>query len=48
MSLPTIGLLAHGKTRARSEHFTYWDAAMMNLQVMEVLEINKAFVLGAS
>jgi len=48
MNLLAIELLGHGKTRTKSEHFTYWDTAIMNLQVMEALGIKKAFVLGTS
>ncbi|TVY31949.1 hypothetical protein LSUB1_G008359 [Lachnellula subtilissima] len=48
MNLLAIELLGHGKTRTKSENFTYWDTALMNLQVMEALGIKKAFVLGTS
>ena len=48
MNLLAIELLGHGKTRCNTEHFTYWDTAIMNLQVMEALGVNKAFVLGTS
>ncbi len=48
MNLLAIELLGHGKTRTKSENFTYWDTAIMNLQVMEVLGVKKAFVLGTS
>lgn len=48
MNLLAIELLGHGKTRTKSEHFTYWDTAIMNCQVMEALGIKKAFVLGSS
>ncbi|TVY53140.1 putative hydrolase [Lachnellula cervina] len=48
MNLLAIELLGHGKTRTKSENFTYWDTAIMNLQVMEALGIKKAFVLGTS
>lgn len=41
-------LLGHGQTRTKSENFTYWDTAIMNLQVLEALGIQKAFVLGTS
>ena len=30
------------------ENFTYWDTAIMNLEVMSALGIQKAFVLGTS
>ncbi|KAL8710428.1 MAG: hypothetical protein Q9220_005029 [cf. Caloplaca sp. 1 TL-2023] len=48
MNLLAIELLGHGQTRTRSENFTYWDTAIMNLQVMEALGVDKAFVLGTS
>lgn len=48
MNLLAIELLGHGKTRTKSENFTYWDTALMNLQVLEALGIKKAFVLGTS
>ncbi|KAF1356174.1 alpha/beta hydrolase fold family protein [Delphinella strobiligena] len=48
MNLIAIELLGHGLTRTKSENFTYWDTAIMNLQVLEALGIKKAFVLGTS
>lgn len=48
MNLLAIELLGHGQTRTKSENFTYWDTAIMNLQVMEALKVKKAFVLGTS
>ncbi|KAF2396736.1 alpha/beta hydrolase fold family protein [Trichodelitschia bisporula] len=48
MNLLAIELLGHGDTRTKSETFTYWDTAIMNLQVLEALGIKKAFVLGTS
>ncbi|KAI9799248.1 MAG: hypothetical protein M1833_004126 [Piccolia ochrophora] len=48
MNLLAIELLGHGKTRTKSEHFTYWDTAIMNIQVMDALGVKKAFVLGTS
>ena len=49
----TANLLAiepygHGATRAVYEQFTYWDSALANLQVLEALGIEEAFVLGTS
>ncbi|MGR3934337.1 alpha/beta fold hydrolase [Streptomyces sp. BRA346] len=38
----------HGRTRASYPHFTFWDSAIANLQVLEALEIREAFVLGTS
>ncbi|CAF9912000.1 MAG: hypothetical protein ALECFALPRED_007801 [Alectoria fallacina] len=48
MNLLAIELLGHGKTRTPHENFTYWDTALMNLQVMEALGVKKTFVLGTS
>lgn len=48
MNLLAIELLGHGQTRTKYENFTYWDTAIMNLQVMEALGVKKAFVLGTS
>lgn len=49
VNLLAIELLGHGQTRAKVENFTYWDSAVMNLQVLEKLEIKgKVFVLGTS
>jgi len=48
MNLIAIELLGHGQTRTRREHWTYWDTAEMNLQVLDSLNIEKAFVLGTS
>lgn len=48
MNLLAIELLGHGKTRTPHENFTYWDSALMSLQVMEALGVGKAFVLGTS
>lgn len=49
MNLVAIELLGHGQTRAhKTENWTYWDTAIMNLQVMEKLGVDKAFVLGTS
>jgi pimeloyl-ACP methyl ester carboxylesterase len=38
----------HGRTRAAYRHFTYWDSAIANLQVLAALGIREAFVLGTS
>ena len=48
VNLLAIELLGHGKTRSLHENWTYWDTALMNLQVMEALGVKKAFVLGTS
>ncbi|KZP05941.1 alpha/beta hydrolase fold family protein [Athelia psychrophila] len=48
MNLLAIEPLGHGQTRCATEHFTYWDTAIMSLQVLEQLGINTAFALGTS
>jgi len=56
MNIIAIEPLGHGKTRLRAgartesenQTFTYWDTAVMNLQVMEAIGVKKAFVLGTS
>ncbi|KAL2005175.1 hypothetical protein VTN00DRAFT_3025 [Thermoascus crustaceus] len=48
MNLLAIELLGHGQTRTSRENWTYWDTAEMNLQVLDALGIDKAFVLGTS
>lgn len=48
VNLLAIEPLGHGATSCPSEHFTYWDSAIMALQVMEALGIKKAFALGTS
>ena len=47
-NLLAIEPYGHGRTRAGYEHFTYWDSAIANLQVLEALGIDEAFVLGTS
>ncbi|KAK2801854.1 hypothetical protein FQN50_007599 [Emmonsiellopsis sp. PD_5] len=48
MNLLAIEPLGHGSTSSPKEHFTYWDSAIMALQVMDGLGIQKAFALGTS
>ncbi|SCL18440.1 alpha/beta fold hydrolase [Micromonospora inyonensis] len=48
MNLLALEPYGHGRTRATYRHFTYWDSAVANLQVLEALKIDKAFVLGTS
>ncbi|KAH7222256.1 Alpha/Beta hydrolase protein [Fusarium oxysporum] len=48
VNLLAIEPLGHGATSSKSGHFTYWDSAIMNLQVMEALGVDKAFALGTS
>jgi pimeloyl-ACP methyl ester carboxylesterase len=49
LNLLAIEPLGHGKTQLLgSSSFTYWNSAMMNLQVLDKLGIEKAYVLGTS
>jgi pimeloyl-ACP methyl ester carboxylesterase len=48
MNLLGIDAIGHGETEVKNETFTYWDTAIMNIQVMDALGIKKAFVLGTS
>ncbi|KAM0432970.1 hypothetical protein ACHAPT_004675 [Fusarium lateritium] len=48
VNLLAIEPLGHGATSCPSEHFTYWDSAVMSLQVLEALGVDKAFALGTS
>lgn len=47
-NLLAIELYGHGATRAAYGQFTYWDSAVADLQLLEVLGIRQAFVLGTS
>lgn len=47
-NLLAIELYGHGETRSTYEHFTYWDSAVADLQVLDALGISEAFVLGTS
>lgn len=48
LNLLAIEPLGRGATSSSTEHFTYWDTAIMALQAMEVLGATKAFVLDTS
>lgn len=48
LNLLAIEPLGHGETRAKSETFTYWDTAIMALQLLDALGIEKAFASGTS
>jgi hypothetical protein len=48
MNLPAVEPLGHGETRGKTEHFTYWDSAVMALQVLDKLGVERAFVLRTS
>ncbi|RYP05570.1 hypothetical protein DL765_009804 [Monosporascus sp. GIB2] len=40
--------LGHGATSCNTDHFTYWDTALVVLQAMTALGVEKAFALGTS
>ncbi|KAL3472050.1 Alpha/Beta hydrolase protein [Aspergillus californicus] len=48
VNLLAVEPLGHGSTSSPVEHFTYWDSAIMAIQVMDALGIKKAFALGTS
>jgi len=48
VNLLAIEPLGHGATSSISEQFTYWDTAIMALQVMDSLHVKQAFALGTS
>ncbi|MGW8374710.1 alpha/beta hydrolase [Streptomyces sp. ODS28] len=48
VNLLSLEPYGHGRTRSAYRHFTYWDSAIANLQVLEALGIREAFVLGTS
>jgi pimeloyl-ACP methyl ester carboxylesterase len=50
MNILAIEPLGHGSTSfpSKASHFTYWDSAIVALEVMTALHISKAFVLGTS
>lgn len=47
-NLLAIEPLGHGATECSVENFTYWDTAIMAVQVLDALGIKKAFALGTS
>lgn len=47
-NLVAIEPLGHGATSCASDHFTYWDSAIMALQVMDALGAEAACALGTS
>lgn len=48
LNLVAIEPLGHGATTCPVEQFTYWDTAIMALQVMDKLGVGKAFAAGTS
>lgn len=47
-NLLAIEPLGHGATSCSAEYFTYWDTAIMALQVMDKLGVERAFAMGTS
>ncbi|KKO97993.1 hydrolase [Trichoderma harzianum] len=47
-NLLAIEPLGHGATETSAENYTYWDTAIMAVQVLDALNIKKAFALGTS
>lgn len=49
-NLIAVDLLGHGQTKVDSgnEQFTYWDSAIMTLQLLDELKVDKFFALGTS
>lgn len=49
LNLLAVEPLGHGQTRAlKTDTFTYWDSAIMTLQLLDELGIKQAYVLGTS
>lgn len=50
LNILAIEPLGHGSTTfpPKASHFTYWDSALVALEVMTALGVEKAFVLGTS
>jgi pimeloyl-ACP methyl ester carboxylesterase len=49
MNIIAVEPLGHGQTRTSTDTFTYWDTAIMTLQVLDALNIKgKVFLLGTS
>ena len=48
-NLLAVDLLGHGRTIAKnSEQFTYWDSAVMMLQLLDSLDVKDFYALGTS
>ncbi|KAK4222909.1 1H-3-hydroxy-4-oxoquinaldine 2,4-dioxygenase-like protein [Podospora fimiseda] len=47
-NLLAIEPLGHGSTSCPSEHFTYWDSAIIAIQLLDALKIDKVFGIGTS
>lgn len=47
-NLVAVEPLGHGVTTCSTEHFTFWDTAIVALQVMDNLGVDKAYAMGMS
>lgn len=45
-TLVAVEPLGHGATVCPTEHFTFWDSAIVALQVMDRLGVDKAYAMG--
>lgn len=45
-NLIAVEPLGHGATTCPTEHFTFWDTAIVALQVMDRLGVDKAYAMG--
>jgi pimeloyl-ACP methyl ester carboxylesterase len=48
LNIIAIEPLGHGATVTKSETFTYWDSALINIQLLKSLGVNRAFAGGTS
>lgn len=48
LNLLAVEPISHGATRAKTETFTYWDSAIVFLQLLDALGVERAFVAGTS
>src|ERR1700761_2726239 len=45
-NLVAVDPLGHGQTKTRSSHWTYWDNAVMMIQLMDALAIQGWWIVG--
>lgn len=48
LNLIAIEPLGHGATVTKSETWTYWDSALVSLQLLDSLDADRVFALGTS
>lgn len=48
LNLIAIEPLGHGATVTKSETWTYWDSALVNLQLLDSLGVDRVFAVGTS